>query len=269
MEKRALCVGINNYPGVANDLNGCVNDAHDWKTELERRGFKVEVLLDDKAKKADMIAALEKLIAPLKKGDVAVFTYSGHGTWVPDKDNDESDQRDEALCAYDIMSKQFLTDDEMYGIFKKRKRGSKIIFISDSCHSGTVARVLEPMDAPAPATTAAKARFLDPSTFLSEEELSTTRRSVIMERGVSKKKPNTALLMSGCQEKEFSYDARINNRPNGAFTYNALKILKDLPLDASYQDWYKAIRKTLPTNQYPQTPNFEGTASQKKWKIFE
>jgi metacaspase-1 len=267
MEKRALCIGINNYPGTANDLNGCINDANDWKNERQKRGFKVEVLLDDKAKKVDMIAALEKLIAPLKKGDLAVFTYSGHGTWVPDKDDDESDQRDEALCPYDIMSKQFLTDDEMYEIFKKRKRGSKIIFISDSCHSGTVARVLEPMDAePLPT---AKPRFLDPSVFLSEAELSTTRRGVIMERGLTKKKPNTALLMSGCQEKEYSYDARINNRPNGAFTYNALKILKDLPTDASFQDWHKAIRKSLPTNQYPQTPNFEASATQKKWKIFE
>ena len=30
MAKKALCVGINNYPGTQNDLNGCVNDANAW-----------------------------------------------------------------------------------------------------------------------------------------------------------------------------------------------------------------------------------------------
>ena len=28
--KLALCVGINDYPGVSSDLYGCRNDAADW-----------------------------------------------------------------------------------------------------------------------------------------------------------------------------------------------------------------------------------------------
>ena len=31
MAKRALCIGINDYPGTGSDLAGCVNDAHDWR----------------------------------------------------------------------------------------------------------------------------------------------------------------------------------------------------------------------------------------------
>ncbi|WP_349769079.1 caspase family protein, partial [Zoogloea sp.] len=27
MSKKALCIGINDYPGTQNDLSGCVNDA--------------------------------------------------------------------------------------------------------------------------------------------------------------------------------------------------------------------------------------------------
>ena len=27
MTKRALCIGINDYPGTGSDLTGCVNDA--------------------------------------------------------------------------------------------------------------------------------------------------------------------------------------------------------------------------------------------------
>ena len=37
--KLALCVGINDYPGVSNDLYGCRNDAADWTGALTARGF--------------------------------------------------------------------------------------------------------------------------------------------------------------------------------------------------------------------------------------
>ena len=30
MSKKALCIGINNYPGTHMDLQGGVNDANDW-----------------------------------------------------------------------------------------------------------------------------------------------------------------------------------------------------------------------------------------------
>ena len=41
MTKRALCIGINDYPGTGSDLAGCVNDANDWGDALQGRGFEV------------------------------------------------------------------------------------------------------------------------------------------------------------------------------------------------------------------------------------
>jgi hypothetical protein len=73
--------------------------------------------------------------------------------------------------------------------------------------------------------------------------------------------------MSGCQDTEYSYDAWFQGRPNGAFTYVALRALKSLPAKATYRDWYKAIRKVLPSRQYPQTPNFYGSTRMKRWKV--
>ena len=35
MSHRALCVGINDYPGSNMDLAGCVNDARDWQALLD------------------------------------------------------------------------------------------------------------------------------------------------------------------------------------------------------------------------------------------
>ena len=54
MANRALCVGINNYPGTNMDLAGCVNDANAWEAELKGRGFAVTKLLDAQASDRDV-----------------------------------------------------------------------------------------------------------------------------------------------------------------------------------------------------------------------
>jgi metacaspase-1 len=50
MRKRALCVGINDYPGEGSDLNGCVNDAKAWADLFSRQyafaSSDVKLLLD-------------------------------------------------------------------------------------------------------------------------------------------------------------------------------------------------------------------------------
>ena len=79
------------------------------------------------------------------------------------------------------------------------------------------------------------------------------------------------LLLSGCKEgpNNFSYDARIKGRFNGAFTYYALKALKAMKPGATYAEWHKAITKYLPSASYPQSPQIVGSATARKGKIFE
>ncbi len=109
--RHALCIGINDYPGTGSDLAGCVNDAHDWGEELTKRSFDVELMLDAQATGDAMRAAMRRRLRTASAGDVVVITYSGHGTWVRDRDADESDGRDEALCPYDISTAGPLLDD--------------------------------------------------------------------------------------------------------------------------------------------------------------
>jgi hypothetical protein len=260
MTKRALCIGINDYPGTGSDLAGCVNDARDWGGALQGRGFEVTTLLDSDATKANMAAAIGELVRGTGYGDLGVITYSGHGTWVPDRDGDEPDQRDEALCPYDISQHNLLLDDELYEIFDDRQRGARILFISDSCHSGSVSRVGAPAgDNPS------KIRFLPPETFLDARELTVARHLPPVGRGRSR--THAALLFSGSQDWEYSYDASFGGRPNGAFTYFALQTLPGLPASASYRDWYHKIREKLPAQNYPQTPNFQGSTGMKRRPI--
>jgi hypothetical protein len=261
MAKKAVCIGINNYPGTGSDLSGCINDANDWKAELERRGFTVEELLDKQATKAAMHQAISNLVKQARAGDVAVITYSGHGSWIADEDNDEPDARDEVLCPYDINNP--LTDDELYDIFAERERGVRIVLISDSCHSGSVSKFR-----PSPSgTVAPRVRFLPPEQFLKGSALTAAATRVV--RSFGKPRPFGGVLLSGCQDTEYSYDANFGGRPNGAFTYFALKALAGLAPNATYRDWYRAYRASLPTQSYPQTPNLGGTRTQVKWKVLE
>ena len=95
--KKAVCIGINNYPGIFNDLKGCVNDANDWAELLTEFGFEVNVMLDEQGTRANIKAALTDLVSALRAGDYGVFTYSGHGTYNRDTSGDEPDSYDEAL----------------------------------------------------------------------------------------------------------------------------------------------------------------------------
>ena len=136
--KRALCVGINNYPGTMNDLKGCVNDANDWSTLLIELGFETSIVLDAQATRQNVKTKLGDLVALAGDGDVIVFTYSGHGTQVIDISGDEGDTYDEAISVYDGT----VLDDDLRSIIGTMDPRATLVVISDSCFSGTVTRLI-------------------------------------------------------------------------------------------------------------------------------
>lgn len=174
MGKYALCIGINDYPGTGSDLAGCVNDANDWATAFKARGFAVDKLLDGQAKGDAMRKAIRGVLARAKGGDIVILQYSGHGSFVPDVDGDEPDGTDECLCPHDISANGPITDDELFELYSSRPQGVKLLMISDSCHSGTVARfapITTPPTMKAKAAPQRKVRFLPPSVFLPKREV--------------------------------------------------------------------------------------------------
>jgi hypothetical protein len=278
MAKNALCIGINNYPGTHMDLAGCVNDATDWATELGARGFTVSTLLDGQATKAAMVAGFKSVINAAVSDDLVVITFSGHGTYVPDLNGDEVDGLDEALCPYDIQTNgAALLDDEIHTLFAARKPGVRLVLVADSCHSGTVTRAAAPDpeadDVPRP-------RFMPIGNWMPAGQLpkgasgkplssmTVTAPTSAFTSALSRAAGD--LLLSGCKEgpNNFSYDARIKGRPNGAFTYYALKTLKTLKSNATYADWQAAINPMyLPSVQYPQSPQIVGSSAARKRKV--
>jgi hypothetical protein len=247
------------------DLAGCVNDASDWQALLETRGYRVDRLHDGEATRARIVEALRGVIGEAGEGESVVFTFSGHGSWLPDNDRDEPDARDEMICPHDVMQEQYLLDDELYEIFCTKHPDARLYVIADCCHSGSVARY-----APAaaePHRVPLRARFLPPYVFARGDRL--LERAI--DRAASTPAPTKlrypALLFSGCQDTEFSYDTSFNLRPNGAFSRAAIDALQDASL-VSPRALYEAIRKRLPSPELPQTPQLFGSPEAQLGRLF-
>ncbi len=269
--KLALCIGINDYPGTGSDLHGCVNDAADWETLLRSKGFDCESLLDDAASGDAIRAGILDLAHRAEKGDVVVVTFSGHGSFVPDLDGDEDDGNDECWCPHDIVANGPIIDDELHEIYEQRSSGVCWIVISDSCHSGTITRfspITTPPTVRGSAAPQRLVRFLPPASFIktAENKVRSKRRRAFVR--ASPPGREGVLLMSGCQDTEYSYDAWFEGRANGAFTFVALRELANLPETTTYEAWYEQIRETLPSSQYPQSPNIYGRKSMQRWIAF-
>lgn len=245
--KRAVCAGINDYPGIFNDLKGCVNDANDWAALLQSLGFNVSLMLDSQATRENVKAALRELVNETDAGDIAVFTYSGHGTQVLDADSDEGDPYDEAIYLYDGK----VIDDELRIILRGIHSQATLVVIMDSCFSGTVTRIAGekaiPRFVPPPVSTAGRI----------------TRKPFLLPEG-----DMPEILISGCSDNEYSYDAEFNGRPNGAMTALAIRVIKQNPA-VTYHEFYAGLRALLPSQDYPQTPQLEGSDANKDRRLFE
>ena len=138
----SLHIGLNRVDDTAYGfavpvLNGCVNDANDMRDLAQSRGFRHRQLLDEAATSTAIVSAISEAARTLQPDDIFWISYSGHGSQVPDPN--EEDQRSETWVLYDRQ----LLDDELYGLWGQFRPGVRVLLISDSCHSGTVARGLE------------------------------------------------------------------------------------------------------------------------------
>lgn len=259
MHKGAICVGIN-YARTPNELNGCINDADDWSKLFHANGFDVHVLAEKQATRSNILHGLKSLIADLADGDTGVFTYSGHGTQVPDLNGDEADGWDECLCPIDMGrdGHNLIVDDELGAMFEKLAPGARLLLISDSCHSGTIMReVLDPHE-PRPRLIPAE-RFLDSPRLMARLKKLAAKLPFNPARAPDDFVPGV-VLFSGCKDDQTSSDAYIRNRACGAFSHSALPAFaKVLAARGSYADVHKEIAKTLPSREYLQSPQFHAS----------
>ena len=105
------------------------------------KGFRHRQLLDGAATSSAVVASIERAAQTLQAGDIFWLTYSGHGSQVPDPEED--DQRSETWVLWDRQ----LIDNELYALWGRFRPGVRVMICSDSCHSGTVNRRIDQLNA--------------------------------------------------------------------------------------------------------------------------
>jgi len=144
--RRALLVGINDYPNPASRLEGCVNDVFRVSATLQESGYNPEdirTVLNERATAATILDRLHWLLDGVKDGDERVFYYSGHGAQIPAYGEGETvDRQDECLVAYDFNWDRdtAVTDDQFYDLYSQLPYGARFIAVLDCCHSGGMTR---------------------------------------------------------------------------------------------------------------------------------
>ena len=261
--KLALLVGIDKYQHRhIGNLNGAVNDVHSMKRLLvERFGFPddnqhLRVLTNsDATRKAILKGIEEHLIARADSNSIVVFHYSGHGSYLRDEQDEETDGRDETIVPHDSghidpYPNRDITDDELNALlYKLADKTPHVTFIFDSCHSGSairgagLARTARPDDRPPPQRPSVAG--------------SATRG---LSEGANDLRPANAryALISGSMAQELSYELQVDGKSYGALSWYFSDEVRRAGANATYRDIMDVVKARV-TARYPsQHPQLEG-----------
>jgi len=265
MTKKALCIGINEYPFQKHGLNGCVNDAKAWGDLLVNHyGFankNVKLLFDYQATRSNIIASLNKIMAGAVAGDIFVIVISAHGTYVADLSNDGSDKYEEAICTYDC-ERNLIMDDELSEMFSKLPKGVNLTMISDLCHAGTMNIPVLPT-----ASDNRRVKFLNP-VVLKRVVLKNPWKAKTKASKISEDLSIEEIFLSSCKKDEYAYDAFIEGVYHGAMTYYAMQVIKDANYKITYHDLQRKLNTLLDKEGFPQHPQLEGKKENQNKQLF-
>jgi hypothetical protein len=261
-KRYGIFVGINDYPGEQNDLYGAVNDAENMRdlliTKFKFPRANTTVLLDDQATRDGILGQIKaygKLVGP---GDELVFQYSGHGSLWPDLYSEVVDETvktevdyydsdgnrhhiplnyyDSAIVPWDFESSSsgkgwdnMILDDELYALFAGlTKKGVTVVFVSDSCHSGTVGKA---------ELTKARIKFMPVEKMFNVKNMT----DVSFEKPKNQVKAGPVafdpyyITLTAAKDNEFALDDSNGSVPGGLFTETLITIVKSSKTPLTYR----------------------------------
>lgn len=235
--KVGLLVGCN-YKGTTSELRGCINDVKTVEKELfPKRDYDYLLTLTDDSPilptRENILSNLKQMLDKLEDGDTFFFHCSGHGTQHKDRSHDETDGKDEAFVSLDM---KIITDDLLQMIFQSVRKRVNIFILMDCCHSGTIIDLPYSLQSP---------------------------NGKIIKNNLSVFYPNIVMI-SGCQDKQVSYDAFINNKHQGALTFAFKTALQNFRPYEPIQTrvFLDIIHSILKDRNYPQLPQLSFSKSE-------
>ncbi len=277
-----LQVGIGKYVN-APMLSGAVNDVVEMRRLLEGERYRVPTahivtITDSQGTKQGIFESFQAhLIAKARehfektgnKDAVIVFQFSGHGSQVPDVDGDEKDDgKDETLVTYDSRDKtgenRDITDDEIFALTSDlRQWTDNIVYIFDSCHSGSgtrdaqdVRRVAERKTVPVSIPGVTSATRSGPAKGTDDDSgvLPPDDDYIV----ITAARAGELASQKNCFEE--CGDAR---RPvvYGNLTFYLIDELKNARSDTSYRELMENVTRRVVAEKPTQTPQLEGDKS--------
>ncbi len=158
--KRALVIGISDYPKCDADSWGMIHGANDAELIvpiLQDQGFKTTKICNEAATAGKIRKALNALVKSCSAGDIVYLHFSCHGQPFEDLEpRDEEDGWDASIIPYDAQmsfkkgkykGQNHIIDDELHTYFQKiRKNIGKSGFVCvavDACYAGGASRGID------------------------------------------------------------------------------------------------------------------------------
>jgi hypothetical protein len=225
MVKKAILIGIN-YKGSDAELNGCINDIkHIKEILINNCGYcidNIKILTEEEQiipTKENIEKGIFWLISNCMKGDTLFYYYSGHGAYVKDTSNDESDGQDEVIIPLDYEQNGVITDDWIFTNFiSKIPADVRLLGFNDCCHSGTM------MDLKYNYKSLCQYKKDVTNNIYNSEEW-TNKFIFDIEKEINVK--GNICFFSGCQDNETSADAYLSNKSQGSFSYCLIEFIKN------------------------------------------
>ena len=251
--RRALCVGINNYGGNL-QLRGCVADAIRWKETLESLGFHVTLLTDEAATRQRMLSNLRQLVETSQPGDVIVFQFAGHGTQLPDHNGDEAtqderDTLDEAFVPIDFDQSACILDDDIAAITAGLPARVNLTHFIDCCHSGTSNRMFGAGGGNARQSAGGRSRFMVATQQMKELNKAEFRRQQPGRIRALNVRAQRDILFSACTSRQTAKE----HHQQGDFTLAATQVLATYGINISHAEFLR-LTTTSFTGWVDQTP---------------
>lgn len=246
MTNRALLIGINNYPGA--ELRGCINDIEDMAAFIESKFTFADdsiTKLTDSAATADGIrAALATFIKGVVPGDRLLLHFSGHGAQIDGVD---------CCCPqdFDWSPEHAIDANEFASTFAAIPVGVEFIWVSDSCHSGDLAREMPSLG------DIVRNRYRKPRLYPNDNTSLKRTATPQLSRAIAHLNGG---FISGCRSDQTSADAEFGGRPNGALTYYLLQTLE--AVNEATESLTTVVANTAAALQfasYEQQPQVHGT----------
>ena len=270
----AVLVGIDEYMGEVQNLQGCVNDVKAMKAFLEQRTQGGDYVLDArlltsgdpdnaqeiKPSRQAVIDAISTHLTQADEEDIALFYYSGHGGQEkapPEFWHVEPDHLNETLVFYDSRTEGGwdLADKELAVLIAEvAQKNPHVVVILDSCHSGSGTRAVD--------GTVARLATTDPR----DRPLSTFIPGVVQNQATAKPSshkpgdwftlPNGRhVILSACRPEELAREKRLaGHSRRGVFSYYLLDTLQQGGPTLTYRDVFSRLTtlvRNIVTNQNP------------------